>query len=299
MLSFAVGTPAGNRSDERRMTREENRGWERSAPKHSYPDSAQERLARAKHKILHHLMRHKRDVKEALKTWLTSRARYSLIEAIIRDRYIRWEQTLSLVIFRTIRDRRSVRRYLLKEVSNTALRRVLDAARWVPSAHNAQPWRFILIKDPNLKRRLAKAMAGEWNRDLRKDGILREERERLIKGSIKQFTDPPILIVVCLTMNNTDKCPDKERQEAEYVMAVQSVAAAIQNMLLIAHAEGLGACWFCAPLFCPEVVRETLGIPKDISPQTLITLGYPAERPTAPPRKPLEDVVHQNHWGTR
>lgn len=202
---------------------------------------------------------------------------------------------MSSIILRTIQDRRSVRRYLLKEVSNNVLQRVLDAARWAPSAHNAQPWRFIVIKDPNVKRRLAEAMASEWNKDLRKDGILPEDRERLIKASIKQFTDPPILIVVCLTMDDMDKYSDKERQEAEYVMAVQSVAAAIQNMLLTAHAEGLGTCWFCAPLFCPELVRETLGIPKDIRPQALITLGYPAERPKTPPRKPLESIVYQNH----
>lgn len=192
-----------------------------------------------------------------------------------------------------------MRRHLLTEVSTSVFRRVLDAARWAPSAHNAQPWRFIVLKDPNIKRRLVEAMASEWNKDLHKDGTLPEDRERLIKASIERFTDPPILIIVCLTMNDMDKYSDKERQEAEYVMAVQSVAAAIQNMLLAAHTEGLGACWFCAPLFCPEVVRETLGIPKAIRPQALVTLGYPAERPKAPPRKPLESIVYQNHWGTR
>ncbi len=190
-----------------------------------------------------------------------------------------------------------MRRYLSTEVSNSVLQRVLDAARWAPSAHNAQPWRFIVVKHLNVKRRLAEAMASEWNKDLHKDGTLPEECERLIKASIKRFTNPPILIVACLTMNGMDKYPDERRQEAEYVMAIQSVAVAIQNILLAAHAEGLGTCWFCAPLFCPEVVRETLGIPKDIRPQVLITLGYPAERPKAPPRKPLESLVYQNRWG--
>jgi F420 biosynthesis protein FbiB-like protein len=142
-------------------------------------------------------------------------------------------------------------------------------------------------------------MTGEWNKDLQKDGTSPEDRERFIKASIKRFTDPPILFVVCLTMDNMDKYSDEKRQDAEYAMAVQSVAAAIQNVLLAAHAEGLGACWFGAPLFCPQVVRETLGIPKDIRPQALITLGYPAERPKAPPRKPLESIVYQDHWGAR
>lgn len=201
------------------------------------------------------------------------------------------------IVLGTIRDRRSVRRYLSTEVSNIVLQRILDAARWAPSAHNAQPWRFIVVKDLNVKRRLAEAMVGKWNEDLRSDGTLPEERERFIKASIKKFADPPVLIVACLTMDDMDKYPNEKRQEAEYVMAVQSVAAAIQNMLSTAHAGGLGACWFCAPLFCPEVVRETLGIPKDIRPQILITLGYPAERAKAPHRKPLESIMHQNRWG--
>ncbi len=61
------------------------------------------------------------------------------------------------------------------------------------------------------------------------------------------------------------------------MMAVQSVALAAQNMLLMAHAEGLGACWMCAPLFCPDVVRAALALPADWEAQALLTLGYPAE----------------------
>ena len=57
----------------------------------------------------------------------------------------------------------------------------------------------------------------------------------------------------------------------------QSAAMAGQNLLIAAHAEGLGACWMCAPLFCPDVVSDTLALPEDWQPQALITLGYPAE----------------------
>lgn len=201
------------------------------------------------------------------------------------------------VVYRIIKNRRSARRYFAKDICNNVLQRILDAARWAPSAHNAQSWRFILIKDHNVKRKLAEAMANEWDKDLRRDGVATENRKRLLKASIKQFTQPAILIVACLTMNGMDKYPDKRRQEAEYAMAIQSVAAAIQNILLAAHAEGLGACWFCAPLFCPEVVKETLGIPQDAEPQALITLGYPAEKPEAPSRKPLESIVYEDRWG--
>lgn len=202
-------------------------------------------------------------------------------------------------LYKVMETRRSIRRYLSKDISNNVLRRILNAARWAPSAHNAQPWRFIIIKDSTVKRKLAKAMASEWNKDLCKDSVPSEERQRLIKFSIKRFTSVPILVVVLLTMEEMNKYKDEKRQKAEYVMAIQSVAASIQNLLLAAHAEGLSTCWFCVPLFCPETVRKVLKAPEGIEPQALITVGYPAEKPEAPERKPLESIIFQNYWGRR
>jgi len=199
-------------------------------------------------------------------------------------------------IYDALKGRRSISKYLQKSIPNVVLRRVLDAARWAPSAHNAQPWRFIVIHDLTVKRKLAEAMAGEWNKDLLKNEVPSDEREHLIKASVETFTSPPALIVACLTMEDMDKYPDKRRRKAEYLMGVQSVAAAIQNILLAAYAEGLGTCWFCAPLFCQETVKEVLRLPKNVEPQALITIGYSAERPKAPPRKPLKSILHRNYW---
>lgn len=199
-------------------------------------------------------------------------------------------------ILEIIKSRRSVREYLPRQVSNKVLFRILEAARWAPSAHNAQPWRFVTIRDAALKRKLAEAMANRWDKDMRKDNVPPEEREKLVKTSIERFTRAPIVIVACLTMEDMDKYPDKRRQKIEYVMAVQSFAAAIENMLLAAHAEGLSSCWFCAPLFCPDTVRKILNISNHVDPQALITIGYPIEKPNPPPRKPLEKIVHQEYW---
>jgi len=199
-------------------------------------------------------------------------------------------------ILEIIKSRRSVREYLPMQVSNKVLFRILEAARWAPSAHNAQPWRFVTIRDAALKRKLAEAMANRWDKDMRKDNVPPEEREKLVKTSIERFTRAPIVIVACLTMEDMDKYPDKRRQKIEYVMAVQSFAAAIENMLLAAHAEGLSSCWFCAPLFCPDTVRKILNISNHVDPQALITIGYPIEKPNPPPRKPLEKIVHQEYW---
>jgi coenzyme F420-0:L-glutamate ligase/coenzyme F420-1:gamma-L-glutamate ligase len=195
-----------------------------------------------------------------------------------------------------IKNRRSVKEYSSKEVPNELLCRILEAGRWAPSAHNAQPWRFITIQDPSIKKRLALAMASRWDRDMSKNGLPKEQRENLIKTSVERFENVPVITIVCLTVENMEKYPDDRRKKIEYIIAVQSVAAAIENMLLAAHGEGLGSCWFCAPLFCQDVVRMILKIPQHVDPQALITLGYPADRPNPPPRKSLEEILHQNHW---
>jgi F420 biosynthesis protein FbiB-like protein len=132
---------------------------------------------------------------------------------------------------------------------------------------------------------------------LSKNGIPKEHRESLKEASVERFGNAPIIIVVCLAMEDMDEYPDDQRKKIEYVMAVQSVAAAIENVLLAAHGEGLGSCWFCAPLFCPDVVRKTLKIPRHIDPQALITLGYAVNKPNPPPRKSLENVIYEDRWG--
>ena len=176
-----------------------------------------------------------------------------------------------------IRTRRSIRRYTQDEVPADVVEQLLAAATWAPSAHNRQPWRFVVIADGQTRHRLAAAMGDQLRRDLAADGRSPEFIERDAGRSFARLTGAPLLILVNLTMADMDIYPDERRARNEAIMAVQSTAMAGQNLLLAAHALGLGACWVCAPLFCPAVVRETLNLPADWQPQGLITLGYPAE----------------------
>lgn len=187
--------------------------------------------------------------------------------------------------------RRSVRNYREKAISPEQIVRILKAGMWAPSAHNAQPWRFYVLESSEKKRQLAEAMGVAFRRDLENDGETAETIELVVKESIERFSTSPILILVCLSMDTMDVYSDERRQQAEFVMGVQSVAAAVQNILLAAHAEGLGACWFCAPLFCQGIVQETLKVPSEVYPQALVTLGESAESPLTPPRRRLEEIV--------
>lgn len=187
--------------------------------------------------------------------------------------------------------RRSIRKYLNKEVPDKKIKRILEAARWAPSAHNAQPWRFLVIKDASIKKKLAKAMAKKWKKDLSFDGVIKKESKDLILSSIKRFSESPILILVCLTMKDMKNYKDKRRKRIEFILALQSISAAIENILLAAILEDLGACWFCAPLFCQQIVMSELKLPKELEPQALITIGYFDKEPKAPNRLALRDII--------
>lgn len=175
------------------------------------------------------------------------------------------------------RARRSIRRYLDEPVPRELVEKILDAARWAPSAHNRQPWRFVVIERAETKHALASAMGQQLRADLERDGAAQEVIEQDTLRSYQRITGAPIVIVVCVTMRDRDVYPDTRRKKAEYLMATQSVAMATQNLLLAAHALGLGACWMCAPLFAQDTVREVLQLDKDWEPQALITVGYAAE----------------------
>ncbi len=194
-----------------------------------------------------------------------------------------------------IRERRSIRKYQAKEVPKQLVEDVLAAAGWAPSAHNAQPWRFLVISKQSIKRELALAMSEAWVKDLTGDGMTIDEGLR--KSRVERFTNAPVLILACLSMEGMQKFRDHRRQIVEHDLAVQSLGAAIENMLLAAHTSGLGGCWFCAPAFCKDTLRKVLKIPADIEPHALIILGFPAEKPIAPPKKALDDFCFWDTWG--
>ncbi|GIK57945.1 MAG: nitroreductase family protein [Chloroflexi bacterium] len=193
-------------------------------------------------------------------------------------------------LYHTILTRRSIRRYRPDAVPSELIERLLTAAAYAPSAHNRQPWRFVVMTGAETKHRLATAMGQKLQADLAADGTPEAIMAQDVARSYARLTQAPLLILLCLTMADMDSYPDPTRQQHEWVMAGQSTAMAGQNLLLAAHEAGLGACWLCAPLFCAEVVRQTLDLPADWQPQALITVGYPAEVRTKP-RHPLETRV--------
>lgn len=187
--------------------------------------------------------------------------------------------------------RRSVRDYLSESISKELVEELLESACWAPSAHNRQPWRFYPLHAKKQKEDLAAAM-GERLRQVRTwDGDDTGDIERDINRSYIRIATAPVALVVFTSIIDMDVYSDPKRNNDEYLMAVQSTAMAVQNLLIHAHWVGLAACWMCAPLFCQDVVTANLGTPPDWQAQALITLGRPNQFNLCKPRKPIRDVI--------
>lgn len=192
-----------------------------------------------------------------------------------------------------IASRRSIRRYVAGELDPRIVEQVLCAGAWAPSAHNRQPWRFVLIEKTGCKQRLARAMGERLRADRLADGDDPVTVTRDVERSFARITSAPLAILVCLSMEDMDRYPDTRRQQAEHMMAIQSTAMAMQNLLLAGHALGLGTSIMCAPLFCASTVTATLALPQGWEPQGLIIMGIPADRGKAAVRRPMAEVVRR------
>jgi coenzyme F420-0:L-glutamate ligase / coenzyme F420-1:gamma-L-glutamate ligase len=191
---------------------------------------------------------------------------------------------ITRMITDAIHTRRSIRRYTEQPVPPELIDRLLEAAIHAPSSHNRQPWRFVVITTSDMKTQLADRMGERLKADRLRAADRAEDIDRDIARSRTRITSAPALIVVCLSTIHLN-------DHYERLMAIQSVAASIENLLLAAHEAGLGACWMAAPLYCPDVVREVLQLPDDWEAQALITIGYPADANAGKSKVDFRDIT--------
>ncbi|MEM5782585.1 MAG: nitroreductase family protein [Candidatus Aenigmatarchaeota archaeon] len=173
------------------------------------------------------------------------------------------------ILLSIIKKRRSVRKYLKKDVSDDLIEKIIESARFAPSAGNYQPWEFIVVRNEETKKDLVSAAFNQnW------------------------MLEAPVFIVTCINMRLAAAVYG-ERGAKLY--GIQSVAAAIENMLLTAEALGLATCWVGA--FSEVVVARILECPEYIRPCAIITIGYAAEEPKMPPRQSIQEFTHIEKFG--
>ena len=190
-----------------------------------------------------------------------------------------------------VRGRRSVRAFKTRPVARAIIEEAIAAAGWAPSPHGRQPWRFVVVESQERRGALADAMAETWREQLRLDGQDETIVEARLQKSRDRLQRAPVLIIPCLYLEGLDTYPDADRQQAEKTMAVQSLGAAVQNLLLSLYAAGVDGGWMCAPLFCPDIVQSVRGLDSALNPHALIAVGYAASDPVRRPRLPLDELI--------
>jgi len=160
--------------------------------------------------------------------------------------------------------RRSVRAYTSEEVSEEEVEKLIEAARWAPSAGNIQPWEFVIVKNAETKRKLADAALNQTF-----------------------IEEAPVVIVVCA---NVERSSWGYGSRGANLYCLQDTAAAIENMLLVACALGLSTCWVGA--FHEDEVAKVINTPRGVRPVAIVPVGRGAEKPRAPRKRSLEEIVH-------
>ena len=163
-------------------------------------------------------------------------------------------------IFKVIKERRSVRSYDDRKVSKEGVERLLESGQWAPSPSNVQSWRFVVVQE---------------------DGQL-ATLKTLSPGFPKQAT---VSIVICSDERDVQSFAGTSTQ----ILAAEEAAMAAQNMLLMAHALGLGACAVAS--FSEIGIRALLELPDHIRPILIVALGVPKKQPVAPQRKALSQIT--------
>jgi coenzyme F420-0:L-glutamate ligase/coenzyme F420-1:gamma-L-glutamate ligase len=171
--------------------------------------------------------------------------------------------------------RRSIRAFTDAPVPPELLDAIVAAACIAPAPHHSRPWRFVTIETTHGKQALADGMGARWRADLAGDGVPTARIDELVDASHAKLTGAPAVVLGCLTWEGLDRYPDEARRRAEWGMALLSLGAAVENLMLAAADAGLASCWVAAPIFCPEAARDALDLPAEWLPHACVLVGNP------------------------
>ncbi len=192
-------------------------------------------------------------------------------------------------LYDAIRTRRSIRKYKPDPIPRELLQKILEEALWAPSGMNRQPW-YIYAVSGQKRDELVKFIgeSGPCMLD-RLEALFPDKMVKLTLSFLREAGGAPTILLIYMPKYDitiTKEMSDFERHHIEHdrMGATQSASALIQNLILLAHAEGLGTCWLNGPLYLQKEINDLLGIEgKELV--AAVTIGYPDQNPPVPPRK--------------
>jgi coenzyme F420-0:L-glutamate ligase/coenzyme F420-1:gamma-L-glutamate ligase len=183
--------------------------------------------------------------------------------------------------------RRSIRSFVDEPVDRVVLDGLIEAACIAPAPHHSRPWRFVVVDSAAGKEALAAGMGDRWRTDLTADGVPAARVDELVTKSHDKLTSAPVVVLGCLTWDGLDRYPDESRRRAEWGMALLSLGAAVENLMVAAADAELASCWVAAPIFCPPEARDALALPSEWLPHACVLLGRPDPAYVGRPRPPV------------
>lgn len=201
-------------------------------------------------------------------------------------------------VYEAIARRRDIRSFKPDPIAPEILARILRAAHQAGSVGFSQPWNFIVVEDPEIRRKIHDHVDGERLRAAR--SFEGERRARYLSFKLEGILDAPLNI--CVTCDRTRFGPAIIGRNTIYDTDIYSTCVAIQNLWLAARSEGIGVGW--VSILKPEVIQEILAIPDHVVVVGYICVGYPVEFADRPlleaagwlPRLPLSELVFSNRW---
>jgi coenzyme F420-0:L-glutamate ligase/coenzyme F420-1:gamma-L-glutamate ligase len=190
-----------------------------------------------------------------------------------------------------VRGRRSIRKFRRDPLPKEVLRCIIEAASWAPSASNRQDWEFRVVTSSPVKERMRNIVRSRWESvlDRSSSDVIREELQKYI-SMFDWFSHAPALIIISAKRPESFLYHILGDTAGDVAGTEISAAMAAQNLMLAAHASGIGSCCVTGPLAAQEELKGLLEIGKGRKIVCLIALGYPAEQPEAPLRKSVERV---------
>lgn len=182
-----------------------------------------------------------------------------------------------------IRSRRSIRRFKAEPIPEDLLKEILSAAILAPSGKNAQPWRFVVVREEQRAEMGAVMRAGIAT--CKANGIPTGSSE----WSVKVMEQAPVTVFVFNANEEAPFGPKEVPAVLSNLVDIQSIGAAIQTLLLAAQELGIGSLWICDVFFAYGELCAWLNERHQLV--AAVALGYPDEAPAARPRKPLDEVV--------